>query len=63
MPHPPSTRLEIFIGRSLAATVHPVAAWRSRSKALRLQSFAGYFVAGYLIALVALFLLAPTAIP
>ena len=52
----PSTGLEILLGRSLAACVHPVAAWRSGSRSARVQFFFGYFVAGYVVFLVLLFL-------
>jgi hypothetical protein len=52
----PSTGLEILLGRSLAACVHPVAAWRSGSRSARAQFFLGYFVAGYVVFLVLLFL-------
>ena len=52
----PSTGLEILLGRSLAAFVHPVAAWRSGSRSARAQFFFGYFVAGYVVFLVLLFL-------
>jgi len=52
----PSTGLEILLGRSLAACVHPVAAWRSGSRSARAQFFFGYFVAGYVVFLVLLFL-------
>jgi len=55
----PSTGLEILIGRSLAACVHPVAAWRSGSKSARAQFFCGYFVAGYLLVFLALLFLIP----
>jgi hypothetical protein len=63
VPSRPSTRTEILIGRSLAVCVHPVAAWRSGSMALRLQFFAGYFVASYVIIFLGLLLLghAPTS--
>ena len=53
----PSTGLEILIGRSLAACVHPVAAWHSGSKSARLQFFFGYFVAGYVLVFLALLFL------
>jgi hypothetical protein len=53
----PSTGLEILIGRSLAACVHPVAAWRSGSRSARLQFFVGYFVAGYVLVFLSLLLL------
>ena len=52
----PSTGLEILLGRSLAACVHPVAAWRSGSRSARAQFFFGYFVAAYVLFLVLLFL-------
>ena len=59
----PSTGLEILLGRSLAACVHPVAAWRSGSRAARAQFFFGYFVAGYvLVFLVLLFLASAPAL-
>ena len=57
----PSTGLEILLGRSLAACVHPVAAWRSGSRSARAQFFFGYFVAGYVVFLVLLFLTSPSA--
>lgn len=44
----PSTRSEIFIGRSLAICAHPVAAWRTTIRSIRLVLFAGYFAAAYL---------------
>jgi len=55
----PSTRTEILIGRSLAACVHPVAAWRSGSKSARIQFFVGYFVAGYVLVFLSLLFLTP----
>jgi hypothetical protein len=55
-PDRPSTKLEILLGRSLAACVHPVAAWRSGSRMLRWQCIAGYFVASYLLVLTLLLL-------
>jgi len=57
-PDRPSTRTEILIGRSMAAVVHPVAAWRSGSRSNRLHFFAGYFVASYVLVFIALLLLA-----
>jgi hypothetical protein len=44
----PSTRSEIFIGRSLAICAHPVAAWRTTIRSIRLVLLAGYFAAAYL---------------
>jgi hypothetical protein len=43
----PSTRSEIFIGRSLAICAHPVAAWRTTIRSIRLVLLAGYFAAAY----------------
>jgi hypothetical protein len=60
-PDRPSTRWEILIGRSMAACVHPVAAWRSGSKSARLQFFLGYFVAGYIVVFLSLLFLMPLA--
>lgn len=45
----------------MAVCVHPVAAWRSGSTALRLHFFAGYFVASYVLIFLALLLLRPSA--
>ena len=59
-PDRPSTRGEILIGRSLAACVHPVAAWGSGSKSARAQFFLGYFVAGYVLVFLALLFLMPS---
>jgi hypothetical protein len=44
----PSSRYEVFIGRSLAMCVHPFAAWRSTVRSVRALILAGYFAAGYL---------------
>ena len=44
----PSTRSEIFIGRSLAICAHPVAAWRTTVRSIRVVLLAGYFTAAYL---------------
>ena len=57
LPDRPSTRTEILIGRSLAVCAHPVAAWRSGSTTVRLQFFAGYFVASYVLIFLALLML------
>ena len=53
--------MEVFVGRTLAACVHPAAAWRRRSLVVRLQVVGGYLLAGYVLALVGLLLLGPTA--
>ena len=47
-PDRPSTRSEVFIGRSLAICAHPVAAWRTTIRPIRLVLFAGSFAAAYL---------------
>jgi len=57
----PSTRVEVFLGRSLALCAHPVAAWRSGSTAIRLHFFASYFVASYVLIFFALLLMRPAA--
>jgi hypothetical protein len=50
---PRSSRLEIILGRSLAACVHPEAAWRTGIRG-RIPVVVGYVLAGYLLALLAL---------
>jgi hypothetical protein len=44
----PSSKVEIVIGRSLAACAHPQAAWRLGRKG-RIPIVIGYFLAGYLL--------------
>ena len=56
---PSASKLEIVIGRSLAACVHPVAAWRHRSKIVRYQIVAGYVLASYILGLLIVLLLGP----
>jgi len=46
-PDRPSTRSEVFIGRSLAICAHPVAAWRTTIRSIRLVLLASYFAAAY----------------
>jgi hypothetical protein len=50
---PSSSKLEVLLGRSLAACLHPEAAWRLGVKG-RLPILLGYFLAGYLLILVTL---------
>lgn len=49
----PSSKVEIVIGRSLAACAHPQAAWHLGRKG-RIPVVIGYFIAGYLLSFVAL---------
>jgi hypothetical protein len=49
-----SNRCEVLIGRSLAACVHPTAAWESTVRSFRVLLLAGYFAAGYVTVLAAL---------
>ena len=48
---------EVLIGRSLAACVHPMAAWQSKVRSFRLLLVAGYFAVGYVTVLVAITLI------
>jgi hypothetical protein len=48
---------EVLIGRSLAACVHPMAAWQSKARSFRLLLVAGYFAVGYVTVLVAITLI------
>jgi hypothetical protein len=50
---PSSSKLEVILGRSLAACAHPSAAWRLGAKG-RIPILLGYFLAGYLLILVML---------
>jgi hypothetical protein len=50
-PHFSILRPEILLGRSLAACVHPMAAWQSKARSFRLLLVAGYFAVGYLTVL------------
>ena len=52
--HRAGMALEVFVGRSLAVFVHPLAGWRSRWRTARLLIVAGYFLAGYTTVLAAL---------
>ena len=49
----PSSKVEIVIGRSLAACVHPLAAWRLGRKG-RVPVVVGYFLVGYLLSFASL---------
>jgi hypothetical protein len=56
----PCSRVELLVARSLAACVHPVAAWRLDSRSVRIRILIGYLIAGYALALLGLFF-APSA--
>jgi hypothetical protein len=47
-------RVEVLIGRTLAACIHPLAAWRHTVRSFRLLLVAGYFAAGYVGVLAAM---------
>jgi hypothetical protein len=47
-------RIELMIGRSLAACVHPYAAWHLGSTPVRAWVVTAYFAAGYLAVFCAL---------
>jgi hypothetical protein len=47
---------DIAIGRWLALCLHPVCAWRVRSTTTRAVVVTSYFAAGYLAALLTLFI-------
>jgi hypothetical protein len=57
--HQRPNRVETAIGWSLAACVHPIAAWRMSSPRRRLLIVTAYFAAAYASALAAMLLLAP----
>ncbi len=45
---------EVLLGRSLAACVHPMAAWQSKARSFRVLLVAGYFAVGYVTVLAAI---------
>jgi hypothetical protein len=58
--HPPRSSSqwhEVLIGRSMAACVHPMAAWQSKAQSFRVLLVAGYFVVGYLSGMAAIALI------
>jgi len=57
VPDRTSNRCEVLIGRTLAACMHPLAAWRSSVASFRMLAVAGYIVAGYIAVLLAMVLL------
>ena len=48
---------EVLLGRSLAACVHPMAAWQSKARSFRVMLVAGYFAVGYITVLAAIALI------
>ena len=52
-----ANRYEVLLGRSLAACVHPLAAWRSTMRSFRVLLLAGYFAVGYVVVLASMILL------
>jgi len=53
-PNAAANRIEIALGRTAAACVHPVAAWLTKRRSMRAMLFAGYFVIGFAAAFAAL---------
>ena len=45
----PSNRIEVLIGRSVALCVHPLAAWRSRSRIDRVLLLISYVALSYVV--------------
>lgn len=56
-PYDASSRYEVLVGRTMAACIHPQAAWQSTVRSFRFLLFAGYFAAGYIAGLVAIALM------
>jgi hypothetical protein len=50
-PYRAANRWETLAGRTIAACIHPTAAWRSTVRSFRVLLLAGYFAAGYIGAL------------
>jgi len=55
-PKAPANKIEIALGRTAAACVHPVAAWLTKRRSMRAMLVAGYFVIGFAAAFAALLL-------
>lgn len=51
-----ANRIEIALGRTAAACVHPVAAWYARQRSMRAMLIAGYFLMGFAAVLSAVLL-------
>jgi hypothetical protein len=50
-------RPEILVGRSMAACLHPMAAWQSKTRSFRVLLVASYFAIGYVAVLTAIVLI------
>ena len=48
---------EVLFGRTLAACIHPIAAWRYDIRSFRVLLVAGYFTAGFIAVLLAIVLM------
>ncbi len=46
-PKPAANKIEIALGRTAAACVHPVAAWHTARRSMRAMLIAGYFLMGF----------------
>jgi len=46
-------RAEVLFGRTLAACIHPIAAWRYDVRSFRVLLLAGYFTAGFIAVMLA----------
>jgi len=51
-----ANRIEIALGRTAAACVHPVAAWLTARPSMRAMVVGGYFLMGFSAAIAALLL-------
>jgi len=51
-----ANKIEIAIGRTVAACAHPLAAWRTARRSFRLMLVVGYFSLGFTTVLTALLL-------
>jgi hypothetical protein len=50
-------RAEVLFGRTLAACIHPIAAWRYDIRSFRVLLLAGYFTVGFIAVLLAVVLM------
>lgn len=57
----PSHPLEVLVGRSAALCVHPLAAWRSRSRNDRALLVISYFAISYVVAFGLLYVFAASS--